>query len=101
MATTTRELMGATVDSADTVPDVGHLYFNCARCMTDLERRGGDQSPREYMRFTVGITDAGVQVWCLRHNRNVALIEWARPRRKDTAVLAPPTAPSERRTARH
>lgn len=55
-------------------------WFQCAECLKELialnERTGVPQSPRAYNRFEVGFTRIGLQVWCIRHDRNVAHINF-------------------------
>ncbi len=41
-----------------------HSYLHCARCVQ--ERRHND--------VEVGVTPVGIQVWCKRHDMNVAII---------------------------
>jgi hypothetical protein len=44
-------------------------FIHCAACMRELP---DDESPESYARLSIGITDAGIQVWCVRHDLNVA-----------------------------
>lgn len=44
-------------------------YFQCAKCIKELPP---GVSPQEWARFNVGFTPQGIQVWCVRHNCNVA-----------------------------
>jgi hypothetical protein len=48
-------------------------YFHCAEC---LREKPDDQSPGEWARLAVGFTNAGVQVWCTRHDRNVVHLDF-------------------------
>jgi len=57
-------------------------YMHCAECMKELRR--GDGIPdgitaQEYQSIEVGLTDIGVQVWCKRHDMEVAHIPMALP----------------------
>jgi len=48
-------------------------FMHCARCLTEL---GGemapDESPRSYARIELGVTPTGFQVWCVRHEMEIA-----------------------------
>ena len=44
-------------------------YIHCAACMRELP---DDESPESYARLSIGITEGGIQVWCVRHDINVA-----------------------------
>ena len=49
----------------------------CGRCADDVtEGRAGGSSMAEYMRFDVGFTAKGIQVWCRRHDANVVHIDF-------------------------
>jgi hypothetical protein len=48
-------------------------FFHCGRCFKD---KPAGVSPQAYARFEVGWTDVGLQVWCTRHNANVAHIDF-------------------------
>lgn len=55
------------------LPNRIESYFHCRRC---LEERPADTTPADWSRTQTGITDDGFfQVWCNRHNINVARIE--------------------------
>jgi len=49
------------------------LFFHCAHCLSE---RPEDQSPRDWASLEVGFTVLGVQVWCKRHEINVAHIDF-------------------------
>lgn len=49
-------------------------FFHCTKCMDAIPT---SQSPEKWARLNIGITKKGVQVWCTRHDKNVALLEWA------------------------
>lgn len=51
------------------------LFFHCAQCTKDLEASSSQQSLREYGRLECGLTEHGFQIWCLRHNTNVAHVD--------------------------
>lgn len=44
-------------------------FFQCAAC---LREKPPSQSPKNFMRLNVGLTATGIQVWCVRHELNVA-----------------------------
>lgn len=44
-------------------------YAHCVQCMREKPQ---NVSPAEWARLSVGATPVGVQVWCVRHNVNVA-----------------------------
>jgi hypothetical protein len=48
-------------------------FFHCRRC---LEERPPTESPESWSRLSVGLTSLGLQVWCHRHNINVAHIDF-------------------------
>jgi hypothetical protein len=48
-------------------------FFHCRRCM---EEKPDDQSPRQWARIEAGWTDKGFQVWCVRHDINIADIDF-------------------------
>jgi len=43
-------------------------FIHCGQCLDSLPV---GQSPQDYSRLELGYTKKGVQVWCIRHNRNV------------------------------
>jgi hypothetical protein len=48
------------------------MYLHCGRCLAELPN---GQSPQDYARVSVGICPGGVQIWCNRHDINVAIID--------------------------
>lgn len=54
-------------------------FMHCAACLAEL-RRGAPgtegHSPRTYAQLEIGFTEPGLQVWCRRHERNVAHIDF-------------------------
>lgn len=44
-------------------------YFHCRLCLKNLPK---GVSPGEYQSIEVGLTKEGFQVWCRRHDANVA-----------------------------
>ena len=49
------------------------MFFHCKECMVE---KPPSVAPREWARLEVGWTEKGVQVWCVRHNMNVAHIDF-------------------------
>lgn len=49
------------------------LFFHCGRCLDD---KPANTSPREWAALEVGWTQKGLQVWCKRHEINVAAIDF-------------------------
>jgi|GEM_PF-2442127 len=47
-----------------------HSYVECRRCAGEASAHR--QSPRKYSRFRIGLTRDGIQVWCSRHEMEVA-----------------------------
>jgi hypothetical protein len=50
-----------------------YLYHRCPECEDEAAQWDNltFMSPREYAKLEIGYTDEGIQVWCLRHDRNV------------------------------
>lgn len=48
-------------------------YLHCGKCLEELPV---GVSPRDYQRIQVGFTEVGLQVWCVRHDMNVAHIHF-------------------------
>jgi hypothetical protein len=52
-------------------------YIHCALCVADIqEGRAPYDSPLTYSRYSVGWTPRGLQVWCNRHDCNVANVDF-------------------------
>lgn len=49
------------------------VFMHCKRC---LRERPEDKSPQEWRQLDVGFTKEGLQVWCTRHDMNVAHIHF-------------------------
>lgn len=47
------------------------MYLHCAKCLHELP---AGVSPADYAKVNVGITNDGIQIWCIRHDCNVALL---------------------------
>lgn len=56
-------------------PNSIRLYFHCSQCTKDLEASSSQQTLREYGRLECGLTEHGFQIWCVRHNTNVAHVD--------------------------
>lgn len=59
----------------DTAPDTEcdiQAFMSCAKCLAE---RPADTSPAKFARLNFGITPDGFQLWCVRHDCNVALIQ--------------------------
>ena len=63
----------ATIDGSVTPINKIGQFWHCEEC---LEEKPEDQSPEEWARLSVGATETGFQVWCVRHDMNVAVIEY-------------------------
>ncbi len=63
-------------DTDPDTPDAGITYFNCARCLEELESGvlGVTYSPKTYARQQAALTREGIQVWCTRHDCNITLM---------------------------
>ena len=46
-------------------------WINCPQC---LKERPSAQPPNRWARLSIGTTPRGLQVWCVRHDCNVAHI---------------------------
>jgi hypothetical protein len=55
--------------NAKPVPLMIDTFFHCKQCMEELP---AGISPREWNRSETGFTSHGIQVWCTRHNTNIA-----------------------------
>lgn len=52
-------------------------YLHCGQCLTEWkEGLAPGESPKTYARLSVGFTATGLQVWCARHDCNVANIDF-------------------------
>lgn len=48
-------------------------YLHCGLC---LNEKPANQSPQQWVQMEVGFTKIGMQVWCKRHDVNVAHIDF-------------------------
>jgi hypothetical protein len=67
-----RSPMQAIYHTGATEPCAIASYLHCAKC---LKERPDDVTPAEWSRTQVGPHAKGFQVWCVRHDCNVAVIE--------------------------
>ena len=55
-------------------------YLHCKLCIEELEgilrRTGQPTSPQTYSRYSGGFSAIGVQLWCNRHQVNVAHVSF-------------------------
>lgn len=74
----------------DDIPNTNEIgsFFHCARC---LNEKPDGVSPRDWARLEVGWTQLGVQIWCVRHESNVAHIDF-----RDAQIGINSTAPVEK-----
>jgi hypothetical protein len=63
----------ATYDTDYTVPLQGNAFLHCGKC---LKEQPVGTTPREWARQQLAITPEGhFQLWCTRHDCNIALIK--------------------------
>jgi hypothetical protein len=57
------------------IPNTNEIeqFFHCRRCLAD---KPADVSPREWVRLEAGFTLIGLQVWCVRCERNVVHMDF-------------------------
>lgn len=48
-------------------------FLHCSLCLQELPK---GESPRSFAQLEVGFTKQGLQVWCKRHEANVAHIDF-------------------------
>jgi hypothetical protein len=52
------------------------MYMHCMRCLDECPE---GVSPGDWARLNIGKTDNGLQVWCVRHDVNVAAFDFRGP----------------------
>lgn len=55
------------------------MFLHCGLCLAELKelwKKGEEVSPRDYARTQTGYTVLGLQIWCNRHDCNVAHIDF-------------------------
>ena len=50
-----------------------NMYMHCPRCLDELPP---DITPARWAQLNVGVTDEGLQVWCVRHDINVMALDF-------------------------
>lgn len=50
-------------------------YLHCILCIKEI-KAGASDSPRDYAKYSVGWTKQGLQVWCVRHDRNMLHVDF-------------------------
>jgi len=50
------------------------FFWSCSKCLEEVKHLP-DQSPSEYARLNIGPTKNGIQIWCVRHDCNVANLD--------------------------
>ena len=48
------------------------MYIHCLLCLQEVP---GDTAPADWARLNVGMTENGMQVWCVRHQVSVAALD--------------------------
>ena len=49
----------------------------CNKCVEELSTLSStDTSLKNYVKFEVGFTSLGIQIWCIRHNINVCHVNF-------------------------
>jgi hypothetical protein len=62
----------AIYDTDKDIAEQGTRYFNCTKCLQEMP---ANESPKSWVRTQAAITREGhLQIWCTRHDLNVALI---------------------------
>jgi len=55
------------------MPNKIFMFFNCRECVQEYMdgKYGRNKSMQELARIAVGRTKTGIQVWCVRHDKNI------------------------------
>jgi hypothetical protein len=64
---------------ADEIPNTKEIgmYLHCGLCLGEIKSgEAGTDSPKDYSRLEIGYTRQGLQIWCVRHDCNVAHIDY-------------------------
>lgn len=52
-------------------------FFHCGMCLSEFkEGKAPGESPESYARISAGFTPKGLQLWCVRHDVNMANIDF-------------------------
>lgn len=56
------------------------MYVHCRECLDELMAMPLEErvSPQEWSQLDVGWTGQGIQVWCVRHDKNVLDLDFER-----------------------
>ena len=68
-------------------------YLHCGLC---IEEKPDDVSPRDFAQFEIGYTWWGIQVWCRRHDCNVAHFDLKGKKIELNGSRLPGAKPSEK-----
>jgi len=52
------------------------MYLHCNKCLSEINDTGMKITPKDYAKISIGFTDVGIQLWCDRHDCNVAHIDF-------------------------
>jgi hypothetical protein len=44
-------------------------FMHCSKCIEEIP---DGISPRDFLRIEMGFTKEGIQIWCVRHEENIA-----------------------------
>lgn len=50
-----------------------HTWMNCKQCLESVPH---GESPSTWARLNVGLTDTGIEIWCVRHDHVVARLDF-------------------------
>jgi hypothetical protein len=48
-------------------------FWHCRQCIEELPE---GVTPRDFIHVEVGFTEAGIQVWCVRHEENIIHLDF-------------------------
>lgn len=72
--------MTAEINGDILAPDHIEQFITCSACYQEMP---GNVAPAEWARLNVGFTETGIQIWCVRHQLNVADINVGEDMRPD------------------
>jgi hypothetical protein len=64
------------------------MYLHCAQC---LREKPPNVSPQEWARVQAGWTTQGIQIWCVRHDKNVMHMDFEGAKHPGTMYSVEPT----------
>ena len=47
-------------------------FIHCKQCLNELPT---NTTPREWVKIEAGRTEIGLQIWCIRHERNIVHLD--------------------------